>query len=211
LRHLSFSRNQIRSIPSEIGELVMLKEFAVGFNLLQTLPEEIGRLSKLKSLWAAQNQFQKIPDEIGLLTQLKELCLDGNRLTSIPNALGNLVKLKRLSLYKNNLEIVITSSDCNSKYPICFDSQTHNLVFNILWSPLSHHNFGSDTKKCVKFLLMASLPQRPLQRLPKDVVLSILSFLSIQRRTLLQCLRERNVCSCSYSITEAQATTPMDG
>jgi len=59
LERFDLDRNQIQSIPKEIGELKNLKWFDLRNNQLQSIPKEIEELKSLKSLYLQNNQLSK--------------------------------------------------------------------------------------------------------------------------------------------------------
>jgi Leucine-rich repeat (LRR) protein len=77
---LDLSNNQIRTIPSEIGELTKLEElyFQDNINNITGLPAEVGQLSNLEVLDLSNNGFTGLPYELGNLKSLKVLDLSGN-------------------------------------------------------------------------------------------------------------------------------------
>jgi Leucine-rich repeat (LRR) protein len=106
LRALSFRSNSITSLPSSLGNLTSLEEFAVNENSLEgALFTELGRLSALQKLDLNDNRFSgDIPSEIGRLEYLETLNLSSNRLEGrIPTQLGLLVNLQLLLLQSNQL------------------------------------------------------------------------------------------------------------
>ena len=72
-------------------------------NQLTSLPVEIGRLTGLKDLDLYNNQLTSLPAEIGMLTGLERLDLDSNQLTSLPVEFGRLTGLAYLDLRNNPL------------------------------------------------------------------------------------------------------------
>jgi Leucine-rich repeat (LRR) protein len=103
LKLLSLYRNQLTTLPPEIGQLTGLTCLSVGENRLAKLPPEIGRLPALTCLDAANNRLTSVPPEIGQLAALNTLGLNGNRLASLPREIGNLKSLTELFLLNNCL------------------------------------------------------------------------------------------------------------
>jgi len=100
---LNFSNRSIISLPSSLGELVLLCELNISGNLLTHLPKEIGLLKQLKRLEAGKNQLECLPDEIGNLQSLEVLNLEHNKLKTLPPSIAHLEKLNRLILFDNLL------------------------------------------------------------------------------------------------------------
>ncbi|MDF5725987.1 MAG: COR domain-containing protein, partial [Rhizonema sp. PD37] len=89
LQTLDISRNQLSSLPAEIGSLTNLQTLDISFNQLSSLPAEIGSLTNLQSLDISSNQLSSLPSEIRLLPKLKKLDLRGNPVPIPPEILGS--------------------------------------------------------------------------------------------------------------------------
>ena len=101
------------TIPSEIGQLNMLKNLSLQNNQLSgTLPIEMSQLKTLTRLALTSNQFTgSITTGIGELTNLVVLGLQNNQFTgSIPHVLGQLSNLTWLSLGDNQLSGTIPAA-----------------------------------------------------------------------------------------------------
>ena len=61
-----------------IYQLYKEKKLDLSDEDLKTLPSEIGQLSQLQVLWLDNNKIKELPSEIGNLSQLLELYLDKN-------------------------------------------------------------------------------------------------------------------------------------
>eukprot|EP01035_Chromulina_nebulosa_P016152 gene16152-21408_t len=85
---LDMSYNHLTEIPSQIGEMIMLREIVASFNKIVRIPREIGRLKRLKRLLLNSNRLKKLPDEIGQLEQLEELILSENSIEVLPDNLS---------------------------------------------------------------------------------------------------------------------------
>jgi internalin A len=103
---LRLDRNQLTSVPSEIGQLTELRELRLDRNQLTSLPPGIGQLTNLPVLWLDGNQLISLPPGIGQLTNLRELQLNGNQLASIPSEISRLKHLRELHLNANRLSTV---------------------------------------------------------------------------------------------------------
>jgi len=62
---LNLSRNQLTSLPAEIGKLTLLEVLALGVNQLTSLPAEIWQLTPLRELYLDRNQLTRLPAENG--------------------------------------------------------------------------------------------------------------------------------------------------
>jgi hypothetical protein len=103
LRILNLSVNQIKELPSEIGELKSLQEFYIYENELEVLPVEIGNLTSLKIINLSVNQIKKLPPEIGNLKSLQEFGIYDNELETLPAEIGNLTSLVKLVFPANSI------------------------------------------------------------------------------------------------------------
>jgi Leucine-rich repeat (LRR) protein len=188
LKVLQLGSNRIQNVPNQIGLLSNLQELSLHSNNIATIPPNIGLLSKLQILNLGSNQLQTIPSEIGELYLLEKLSLGGNELLQIPASIGNLSNTLDLSINKSFLELVQQRSVANPDAPILFDNNTEELLFSIYWNPRNHQNFSLEASWCVKFVLASSQLQwsthctSPFQRLPRDIALLMLSFLSGTQR-----------------------------
>lgn len=115
LKVLKLFRNEIKEIPSAIGELVQLEKLYLGDNELVHLPPEIGRLKNLKILSVAYNRLEDLPSEIGDMTNLQQLWARNNQLEGLPNSIGKLKNLENLQLQFNQLKhLPPTLGDCEN-------------------------------------------------------------------------------------------------
>ena len=72
-------------------------------NQLTTLPEDIGQLLSLRRLEAQENQLNQLPTAIGMLSRLERLDLVRNRLSVLPVEIAQLTHLYYLNLGDNHL------------------------------------------------------------------------------------------------------------
>jgi len=100
---LILSNNKLRSLPSQIGELVNLEELYLDHNDLQgSLPGEIRKIPNLRILDVQHNNMTGIPAEIGQLRNLSALNYSYNGLDTYPNEIANLKdNLKVLDISRN--------------------------------------------------------------------------------------------------------------
>lgn len=107
LSGLRLDKNQLTTLPQEIGQLVSLRSLDISENLLTALPQEFGLLVSLKYLHLQKNQLRSLPCAIGQLDKLLTfLNLSNNKLTILPDELGKLQKIKYLHLNSNELSVL---------------------------------------------------------------------------------------------------------
>ena len=75
---LSLEKNQLTTLPPQIGQLTNLQRLHLQDNQLTTLPPGIGQLTNLTHLYLRQNQLTSLPPEIEQLPKLEILYLVGN-------------------------------------------------------------------------------------------------------------------------------------
>jgi internalin A len=101
--------NQLKQLPTQIGQLINLQELHLSGNLLTELPSEIGNLVNLKILSLDEgngrlgNPLMHLPTQIGQLINLQELHIASGNLAKLPSEIGNLKSLRILSIHANKL------------------------------------------------------------------------------------------------------------
>lgn len=95
---LSMARNELRTLPKELGSLVMLERLYVHENPLESLPSELGKLERLRLLWICDTEVKVLPTELGRLTALEDLDLCRTPLKRLPSRMAALTLLKALPL-----------------------------------------------------------------------------------------------------------------
>lgn len=123
LQILRIRNNKIDSLPKEIENLKALSQLFLTNNLLTSLPSEIGSLVALTQLRIENNHLTELPKEIGNLSNLTHLFLDNNKLSFLPPELKNLKKLVHLSLAGNSVPL---PPDYNPSNPF----QTIDFIIN---------------------------------------------------------------------------------
>uniref|UniRef100_A0A3P8WZT1 Scribble planar cell polarity protein n=1 Tax=Cynoglossus semilaevis TaxID=244447 RepID=A0A3P8WZT1_CYNSE len=104
LRELWLDRNQLSSLPPELGNLRRLVCLDVSENRLEKLPSEISGLLALTDLLLTQNMLEVVPELLGCLKQLSILKVDQNRLTHLTDSIGECENLTELVLTENLLQ-----------------------------------------------------------------------------------------------------------
>uniref|UniRef100_A0A8D3B174 Protein scribble homolog n=1 Tax=Scophthalmus maximus TaxID=52904 RepID=A0A8D3B174_SCOMX len=100
---LDVSENRLEELPSEINGLLALTDLLLTQNLLEVIPDSIGCLKQLSILKVDQNRLSQLTDSIGECENLTELVLTENLLQSLPRSLGKLKKLTNLNVDRNRL------------------------------------------------------------------------------------------------------------
>jgi len=95
--------NRLTAIPQEVFQLTNLKELSIPYNQITAIPDAIANLANLTTLYLYSNQITAIPDAIAQLSNLTTLRLDSNQITAIPDAIGNLANLTTLNIGSNQL------------------------------------------------------------------------------------------------------------
>lgn len=113
LTSINCTKNEVKTIPAEIKELVNLEtlDFGKAYSL-EAIPAEIGALKNLKYARFYLTSITSIPKEIGKLKNLRGLQLGANSIQSVPKEIGNLKKLQWLDLHYNHIDS-IPESICN--------------------------------------------------------------------------------------------------
>jgi len=101
VRVMTFTENQIESVPPEIANCTELTQLKLFGNKLKSIPTEVIKLTRLKLLWLGNNKLLSVPNEVGQLQGLEALSLDQNELEMLPITLGRLTGLKELRVDKN--------------------------------------------------------------------------------------------------------------
>jgi len=100
----SSGKNELETLPAEIGNLVNLTEIdllkAYSF---KRLPPEIGKLKNLTFLCLALTSLEALPKEIGNCEALVVLRVDATGLASIPPEIGKLKSLKTLDAHSTKI------------------------------------------------------------------------------------------------------------
>lgn len=103
IKILNLSNNNLKSLPSEIGEFINLEELYLDNNILEgAIVAEIRKMTHLKVLSAKNNNLTGIPAEIGQLLNLISIDFSNNNIDTMPNEIQNIKNnLKTLNLSGN--------------------------------------------------------------------------------------------------------------
>lgn len=69
----SYRQNELEELPTEVGQLLDLRNLGVSSNRLASLPASLGDLALLESLFANGNRLQALPAELAELQTLKKV------------------------------------------------------------------------------------------------------------------------------------------
>jgi len=78
LKYLNLARNNLKSLPKDIGRLVSLDTLLVDRNQLQTFPINMGTMRTLRVLDASHNQLIEVGSLLDRIPALEDLNLTGN-------------------------------------------------------------------------------------------------------------------------------------
>ncbi|XP_016647522.1 PREDICTED: putative disease resistance protein RGA3 [Prunus mume] len=101
LRTLNSSRNSMKELPKEIGELIHLRHIDLSYNnYLEKLPDTICGLYNLSTLRLVRcSKLKKLPENMGNLINLKHLYVDWcEDMKSLPKGIGRLTSLQTLDV-----------------------------------------------------------------------------------------------------------------
>lgn len=101
---LNLSRQNLTSLPRDIGRLAALRRLDLSQNQLTELPPEIGWLREIRHLDLSHNQLAALSDQIGWLRKMTVLKVGNNILTSVPPAIGHCQELRHLDVSNNQLK-----------------------------------------------------------------------------------------------------------
>ena len=194
---LSVERNQLSSLPVEIGQLSQLRTLSVAHNSLTSIPQEIGNLVSLEAVSFSCNQINTFPSQIFGLSSLRLLLLHDNALHTIPPEIGALKRLERLDLSKNLIEAL--------------PAQMGQLA-SLEWLSLFHNHLPSLPPSVgeLSSLRHLAVQDNPLTWLPPEMgLLSSLEFLNIPN-VVWSLPFELSLLSI-YNLPIPQSCLPLEG
>ncbi|MFN6529609.1 leucine-rich repeat domain-containing protein [Nostoc sp. ChiSLP03a] len=118
LQFISIRSNQLTTLPKTFAKLINLKELNLSDNGILTLPAEIGQLINLRRLDVSANKLAEIPIFLNQIIMLEEINFNGNNLTNLPDSIFKLKNLKCLSLNSNQLTSLADSFEKIDKLEI---------------------------------------------------------------------------------------------
>ena len=96
---ISFEKERIDSLPTELMKFVHLKNLNLGKNKLHHLPDSFDVFSQLEILNMEKNNLEEFPLVICRLPALKELIMNRNNFAVIPFSIGKLSQLEFLDIW----------------------------------------------------------------------------------------------------------------
>lgn len=90
--------NQLKELPTCLGELHSLEVLLVPYNQIEKLPSSLARLPSLKVLDLSLNRIEQLGKRRSLPVSLEVLLLGGNRISRIPDWFGELANLRVVDL-----------------------------------------------------------------------------------------------------------------
>lgn len=107
---------EIRTIPTEIGELRRLRLISVTESSIEGLPSSLWEIKNIESIYLSYNKIKKISNDVCKLSNLKRLHLAGNPLTDFPNCMEFnegiqqiIVDKKDVGLVSSRLKAIVAS------------------------------------------------------------------------------------------------------
>jgi hypothetical protein len=113
--------------------------------------------------------------------------LNENKFTSLPFTIGTLKNLTEISLLENDQLIL----EDRPGHPMYLDSVLNQLVFYWRWSPSTHSYFPRHLRNWVRTVFIGFLVNETCNiRVPKEILLHILSFIYVDNAIRLAKLEE---------------------
>jgi internalin A len=138
LKSLSLCGMGIRTLPSEIGQLISLTSLDLSYNDIKILPESLWQLTNLRSLQLCRNQIRKLSPSIKQLEHIFNLDISYNKIEDLPSSIGtHLLNLRVLRLSGNHIK----------SFPKSFD----NLV-NLTSVAVSENEISKDFSEWINHL-----------------------------------------------------------
>eukprot|EP00127_Corallochytrium_limacisporum_P003949 Clim_evm34s155 gene=Clim_evmTU34s155 len=103
---LDISRNNLLTLPAEIGNLYALQMLNVEHNQLNSLPKDICQLDSLQWFSAARNNLFSLPIDIARMSALRVLNVQMNFLTCLPDDIFRMASLRVLQAGSNYIQSV---------------------------------------------------------------------------------------------------------
>jgi len=92
------------SLPKSIKKLKKVESFMLSKNMLKSIPEEIGEMDNLVRLYLADNDLETLPGSIARLKKLKSIDLSKNKFKVFPAALYDTENVEAIYYSENSIE-----------------------------------------------------------------------------------------------------------
>ncbi|MDB6119586.1 MAG: leucine rich repeat domain containing protein, partial [Verrucomicrobiaceae bacterium] len=92
---------KITEIPAFVYEMRQLRKLQLSKNHIKTLAPEIGNLTGIIHFNLSENQIETVPDSISNLIRLRVCDLSDNKIARLPEAFGNVPILYQLRVRNN--------------------------------------------------------------------------------------------------------------
>lgn len=117
--HVFLNKNQIGSIPDEIGELDHVVFLYFEYNRLRNLPRTLQEMDDLVGMYFTANEFTDIPSFVFEMQRLKKLQFSKNRITILPPEIGNLTELRHFNMAGNRIALIPKAISKLTKLRVC--------------------------------------------------------------------------------------------
>ena len=103
IKHILLQGWGLKTIPTQIFDLMELESLSLEHNLINQIPENISNLTLLKDLYLGYNEIKTFPESLIKVPSLEFLSLNNNFISSIPKEIINFKSLKELFIRVNNI------------------------------------------------------------------------------------------------------------
>lgn len=173
LQNLSMHMNKLVQVPSELIQLVQLRELSLAGNLIRELPGSMRQLSELRHLDLRYNKLKQVPSFVSHLDNLVRLRLDHNRISSLPSDVDSTTSTNNnniRSLSSGQFKQLSFLSLRHNKLKQLKDEQLRQFV-NLITLDLSHNQLERvpDSLCQLEQLTCIDLQYNRLRQLPQMI------------------------------------------
>lgn len=105
VHELILKYHQLRSLPTNLGELGSLCELELSYNCLEVIPAVLCQLHQLQQLHLQHNSISVVPESMGTdLGKLQALHMQHNKLTELPVGICRSTSLQFLDVDNNQIQ-----------------------------------------------------------------------------------------------------------
>ena len=120
--HVTLQNNNLKELPSNVGDLRNLRELRIDHNNIKELPDSICDLQQLQVLHIDGNDITALPNNIGNLSELLDLGIGSCKINKLPPFFPNLNKLVLLWFEQRSFDNIpsqmITETSADTKQDI---------------------------------------------------------------------------------------------